>query len=72
MDVDKLLEMKKIFKKENNINNNLNMVVGVSVTMLKLNEFACCNFGVNISKIKETDKYKQTIKSVLLKFLIIV
>jgi hypothetical protein len=71
MDADKLLEMKEIFKKEISISSNLTMAVEASVKMLELYEFACCNFGVNIkgvSKIGETEEYKQTVKSVLLKY----
>jgi hypothetical protein len=71
MDNNKLLELKDIFKKEVTTSNNLTMAVETSVKMLEMYEFACCNFGVNIkgvSKIGQSEEYKQTVKAVLLKY----
>jgi hypothetical protein len=71
MDAEKLLEMKEIFKKEINTSTNITMAAEASVKMIELYEFVCCNFGMNIkgvSKIRQTDEYKQTVKSILLKY----
>lgn len=66
-----LLDIKDMFKKEVTTSNNLTMAVEASIKMLELYEFTCCNFGVNIkgvSKIGESEEYKQTVKAVILKY----
>jgi hypothetical protein len=71
LDDEKLLQMKEIFKKEVVTSNNLTMAVEASIKMLELYEFTCCNFKVNIkgiSKLGESEEYRQTVKSVLLKY----
>jgi hypothetical protein len=71
MDDSSLLELKEVFKKEVTTSNNLSMAVETSVKLLEIYEFACCNFGINIkgmSKISESEEYKQTLKAVLLKY----
>jgi hypothetical protein len=47
------------------------MAVEVSIKMLEMYEFTHYNFGVNIkgvSKIGQSEEYKQTVKAVLLKY----
>jgi hypothetical protein len=62
MDVDKLLEMKEIFKKEVSTSSNLTMAVEASVKMLQLYEFAYCNFGVNIKGVSKIGRQMNTSK----------
>jgi hypothetical protein len=69
---EELLNMKEIFKKEVNISNNLSTAVESSVKLLELYEYVCCDFmQVNIkgiSKLGESQKYKDCIKAVLMKY----
>jgi hypothetical protein len=69
---EELLNMKEIFKKEVNTSNNLSMAVESSVKLLELYEYVCCDFmQVNIkgiSKLGESQKYKDCVKAVLMKY----
>jgi hypothetical protein len=73
---EKLLNMKEIFKKEVNTSNNLSMAVESSVKLLELYEYVCCDFmQVNIkgiSKLGESQEYKDCVKAVLMNTLTIV
>jgi flagellin-specific chaperone FliS len=67
-----LLNMKEIFKKEVNTSNNLSMAVELSIKLLELYEYVCCDFmQVNIegiSKLEKSQEYKDYIKAVLIKY----
>jgi flagellin-specific chaperone FliS len=69
---EELLNMKEIFKKEVNTSNNLSMAVKLSVKLLELYEYICCDFmQVNIkeiSKLRESEEYKDCVKAVLIKY----
>jgi hypothetical protein len=62
---------KKIFKKEVTTSNNLSVAVEVSSKLFEMYEFMRCNFGINvtgISKVGQSEEYKQTVKAVLLEY----
>jgi hypothetical protein len=69
---EELLKMKEIFKKEVNTSNNLSMAIESSVKLLELYEYVYCDFmqvNINaISKLKESQEYKDYIKAVLMKY----